>query len=101
MRRLYLPLSSHAAAAAGGAEGVGQVSTESAAVLPLPAGAPDLADATRDELAAHLRARYETGVSIRGLAAEYGGSYGLIHKLLVEAGATLRPRGGAWRKKRT
>jgi len=75
------------------------VSAESAAVLPLPAHDFNLRDASRNELAAHLRARYETGASIRGLAAAYSGSYGLIHKLLVESGATFRPRGGAWRKK--
>ncbi len=71
------------------------------ASLSLPADVANLADATRDELAAHLRARYETGVSIRGLAAAYGGSYGLMHKLLVESGATLRPRGSARRQKCT
>jgi len=75
------------------------VNRDTAAVLPLPADDFNLGNASRSELAAHLRARYEeTGVSIRGLAATYGGSYGLNHKLLIESGAALRPRGGARRK---
>jgi hypothetical protein len=60
-------------------------------------GGPSL---TRAELAASLRQQYETGISIRGLATTCGRSYGFVRKLLVEAGATLRPRGGAWRKTR-
>jgi predicted transcriptional regulator len=54
----------------------------------------------RAQLAAELRAAYEDGSSIRVLAAECGRSYGSVHRLLVEAGAELRPRGGALRSER-
>src|SRR5881227_2149019 len=83
-------------------EGAEQVSRGTASSLSLPTDAANLADAPRSELAAYLRARYEEKeVSIRDLVAEYGGSYGFVHTLLVESGATLRSRGGARRKQRT
>ncbi len=50
---------------------------------------------TRAELAATLKAKYERGVSIRTLAAETGRSFGFVHTLLGEAGATMRQRGGS------
>ena len=53
----------------------------------------------RDKLSADLRRRYENGDSIRTLAAETGRSYGFIHRVLSESGATLRGRGGATRRK--
>lgn len=40
-----------------------------------------------------LRARYEDGDTIRDLKAATGRSYGYLHRLLREAGTTLRPRG--------
>jgi hypothetical protein len=49
----------------------------------------------RAQLAAELRAAYEDGSPIRALAAECGRSYGSVHRLLVESGAQIRPRGGA------
>jgi hypothetical protein len=53
----------------------------------------------RDQLAADLKKRYEAGESIRLLAESSGRSYGFVHRILTESGATLRGRGGATRKK--
>lgn len=49
----------------------------------------------RAKLAADLKKAYESGVSIRALAASTGRSYGFVHGLLIESGASLRSRGGA------
>ncbi len=49
----------------------------------------------RNSLAGDLRKRYDAGESIRLLAASTGRSYGFVHRLLSESGATLRSRGGA------
>ncbi|KQS63554.1 helix-turn-helix domain-containing protein [Modestobacter sp. Leaf380] len=49
----------------------------------------------RNTLADELRKRYDAGESIRLLAASTGRSYGFVHRLLSESGATLRSRGGA------
>ncbi|MFD3685876.1 helix-turn-helix domain-containing protein [Nocardiopsis sp. NPDC058631] len=57
-----------------------------------------VAGADRSELAAQLKRRYDSGESIRMLAAATGRSYGFVHRLLSEAGAELRGRGGATRK---
>jgi hypothetical protein len=53
----------------------------------------------RDQLASDLKKRYEGGESIRLLAESSGRSYGFVHRILTESGATLRGRGGATRKK--
>jgi len=53
----------------------------------------------RNQLSEELRKRYENGDSIRALAASTGRSYGFIHRVLSESGATLRGRGGATRRK--
>jgi predicted transcriptional regulator len=53
----------------------------------------------RDKLAAELKKKYEQGQSIRLLAESSGRSYGFVHRILSESGATLRGRGGATRKK--
>jgi hypothetical protein len=53
----------------------------------------------RSKLASDLRKRYEGGASIRDLAADTGRSYGFVHRILSESGATLRGRGGATRSK--
>ncbi|WP_404820297.1 helix-turn-helix domain-containing protein [Streptomyces scabiei] len=50
--------------------------------------------AAREKLAADLRKAYESGASIRTLAEGTGRSYGFVHRLLTEAGVTLRGRGG-------
>ncbi len=54
----------------------------------------------RSDLASDLKRRYDNGESIRSLAAATGRSYGFVHRLLTEAGATLRGRGGATRRSR-
>jgi predicted transcriptional regulator len=55
--------------------------------------------ADRDRLAADLRRKYDSGKSIRELAASTGRSYGFVHRILSESGANLRGRGGATRGK--
>ncbi len=54
--------------------------------------------ADRSKLANDLRARYDAGESIRSLATATGRSYGFIHRILTETGATLRGRGGTARR---
>lgn len=54
---------------------------------------------SRNTLSEQLRKKYEGGASIRALAEESGRSYGFVHRILNESGATLRGRGGATRKK--
>jgi DNA invertase Pin-like site-specific DNA recombinase len=56
--------------------------------------------AERDKLASDLKKKYESGVSIRALASSTGRSYGFVHRILNESGATLRGRGGATRGKK-
>ena len=53
--------------------------------------------ADRSKLAADLKKRYDSGESIRALAATTGRSYGFVHRLLTENGVSLRGRGGATR----
>ena len=55
----------------------------------------------RDKLAADLKKKYDSGQSIRALAESSGRSYGFVHRILSESGATLRGRGGATRRKKT
>ena len=54
--------------------------------------------AERDTLAGDLSKQYDKGRSIRELAESNGRSYGFIHRVLSEAGVTLRGRGGSSRK---
>lgn len=54
----------------------------------------------RDKLSGDLRKKYEAGQSIRLLAESSGRSYGFVHRILSESGATLRGRGGATRGKK-
>lgn len=51
----------------------------------------------RTKLASDLRKQYDKGRSIRELADSSGRSYGFVHRVLSESGATLRGRGGATR----
>jgi len=51
----------------------------------------------RSKLATTLGKRYDSGESIRSLAASTGRSYGFVHRILTETGVTLRGRGGATR----
>ncbi len=55
--------------------------------------------AAREQLAADLKKKYDSGASIRALAEETGRSYGFVHRMLSESGVTLRGRGGATRGK--
>ncbi|MFB8267428.1 helix-turn-helix domain-containing protein [Streptomyces sp. NPDC055955] len=55
--------------------------------------------AARDQVAADLKAAYEGGASIRSIAESTNRSYGFVHRILTEAGVTLRGRGGAMRSK--
>ena len=54
----------------------------------------------RESLTADLRKRYDSGESIRALAADSNRSYGFVHRILTESGVTLRGRGGATRGKK-
>ncbi|MFB8267581.1 helix-turn-helix domain-containing protein [Streptomyces sp. NPDC055955] len=58
-----------------------------------------LTGAARDKLTAELKAAYEGGASIRSIADSKGRSYGFVHRILTEAGVTLRGCGGATRNK--
>ncbi|GGW60149.1 transcriptional regulator [Streptomyces lucensis JCM 4490] len=48
----------------------------------------------RKELARTFTREYSEGRSIRSIAEAHGRSYGFVHRVLTEAGATLRARGG-------
>jgi hypothetical protein len=54
----------------------------------------------RESLTTDLREKYESGASIRALAEQSGRSYGFVHRILSESGASLRGRGGATRGKK-
>jgi hypothetical protein len=56
--------------------------------------------AERDRLAGELKRKYDAGQSIRALATTTGRSYGFVHRILSESGASLRGRGGATRGKK-
>ncbi|MFI1420841.1 helix-turn-helix domain-containing protein [Streptomyces sp. NPDC020731] len=49
----------------------------------------------REELAREMREQYENGLSIRAIAEAHGRSYGFVHRVLTEADAPLRSRGGS------
>jgi Helix-turn-helix domain len=49
---------------------------------------------SRDQFLHELRHAYEGGASIRSLVATTGRSYGSIHSMLLQAGTTMRGRGG-------
>ncbi|WP_130865773.1 helix-turn-helix domain-containing protein [Acidipropionibacterium timonense] len=61
----------------------------------MAARAPRLVGQERRDVADDLAVRYQDGASIRSLAQETGRSYGLVQKLLREAGVEFRSRGGA------
>ncbi|MEW2631600.1 helix-turn-helix domain-containing protein [Streptomyces sp. NPDC048389] len=56
---------------------------------------PRLRDEDRARVTRELAEAYETGASIRALAAEADLSYGTARTLLLEGGVKLRGRGGA------
>lgn len=41
-----------------------------------------------------VAAMYQSGLSIRAIAAQIGTTYQAVHSLLQRTGVTLRPRGG-------
>lgn len=51
----------------------------------------------REQLTKQLVAGYAAGASVRELSEQVGRSYGFVHRLLKEAGVTMRSRGD-WRK---
>jgi hypothetical protein len=51
----------------------------------------------RSSLGESFGQRYASGESIRSIAQDTGRSYGFVHGVLKESGATLRGRGGATR----
>jgi hypothetical protein len=51
----------------------------------------------RSSLGAAFGQRYAAGESIRSIAIDTGRSYGFVHGVLKESGASLRGRGGATR----
>jgi hypothetical protein len=55
----------------------------------------------RSRLGRQLGSRYDSGESIRSLAASTGRSYGFIHRLLTESGVELRQRGDATKSRTT
>lgn len=59
---------------------------------------PNLTGNQRTRIADRARALYEEGASVRSVARHIGYSYGTAHTLLLEAGTTLRDRGGHNRK---
>ena len=56
-----------------------------------------IVSSTRDKLAAELKKQYEKGASIKTMAESTGRSYGFVHRVLSEAGVTLRGPGNAVR----
>ncbi|KOU53555.1 helix-turn-helix domain-containing protein [Streptomyces sp. WM6378] len=50
--------------------------------------------AVRDKLTDELMKAYESGQSVRTITEDAGRSYGFVHRILTEAGVTLRSRGG-------
>ncbi|MDD7935774.1 helix-turn-helix domain-containing protein [Actinomycetospora straminea] len=56
--------------------------------------------ADRAALARYLVERYAAGVSLMRLSEDTGRSFGHVRRLLLDAGVTLRPRGGS-RPRRT
>jgi hypothetical protein len=63
-------------------------------ILVLKKGAR-ITGAARDKLGGDLRHQYDNGQSIRQLAESNGRSYGFVHRVLSESGASLRSRGGS------
>ncbi|GAB2756293.1 helix-turn-helix domain-containing protein [Streptomyces bullii] len=48
----------------------------------------------RKRLAETMKEQYQRGRSIRAIAEDHGRSYGFVHRVLTEAGVSLRSRGG-------
>lgn len=56
---------------------------------------PHLTGPDRKRAAKQAADLYDRGASVREVADRIGRSYGFAHKLLLEAGVTLRSRGGS------
>ena len=52
----------------------------------------------RDKAAQQAAELYAAGCTIRSIAVQFGRSYGCTRMLLIDAGVTLRDRGGRLRK---
>ncbi|MCI3271427.1 helix-turn-helix domain-containing protein [Streptomyces cylindrosporus] len=59
-----------------------------------PAPGAVLRGERREEVARRAAELYLAGCSIKSTGRQIGRSYGATHTLLLEAGVTLRPRGG-------
>ena len=59
-----------------------------------------ISGAERERLTSTLQKKYEKGASLRELAEQTGRSYGFVHRILTDAGVTLRGRGGARKTKK-
>lgn len=70
--------------------------SQAAAEVGLTKGARITGD-QRSSLARAFGERYAGGESIRSIAEDTGRSYGFVHGVLKESGASLRGRGGATR----
>jgi hypothetical protein len=77
----------------------GQLSSREVCVTETLKKGTRVTGADRAKLAADLKKRYDSGESIRALAATTGRSYGFVHRILTENGVSLRGRGGATRGK--
>lgn len=53
----------------------------------------------REQATSAMVEQYAAGKSIREIAEASGRSYGFVHRILSEAGTSLRGRGGATRRK--
>lgn len=55
-------------------------------------------DAERERIAVRWVAAYQKGASIRDIARKANRSYGMVHRVLADAGIEFRSRGGARKK---
>ena len=66
--------------------------------MPSPSNVHDTTGAAswdRPTLVAYLVERYTAGGSLMQLSAETCRSFGHVRRLLIDAGVTMRPRGGS------
>jgi transposase len=60
---------------------------------------PQYSGEERVEMLQDVRRIYEQGFSIRQIAAMYSRSYSWAHRMVLESGVTLRPKGNPWPKR--
>ncbi|WP_124286770.1 helix-turn-helix domain-containing protein [Streptomyces sp. ADI92-24] len=63
--------------------------------MPVIPASARLTGAARDDFRERVAPCYQRGANIRQISVKTGRSYGSIHRLLREAGADLRDRGGS------